>query len=133
MLLCEAMDIIWENRRYITLDPKQALSHLNEEVAESLKALLRGDEERAKKELEDALSCLFIALRVLDMDPESVVKRQVETMGKRRGKVMVIKEDRAEIYVNGELKGGWAIWGPEDREQAIQIATEFACDIIEDI
>lgn len=132
MLLREAVNMIWKNRRYITLDPKQALSHLNEEVAESLKALLRGDEERARKELEDALSCLFIALKVLDMDAEDVVRRQVELMGKRRGKVMVIKDNRVEIFVNGEVKGGWSVWGPDDRAQARQIAAEFGCDVVEE-
>lgn len=135
MLLREAVDLIWENRRYITLDPKQALSHLNEEVAESLKALLRGDDIRAKNELEDALSCLFIAFRVLGMDVEQAVQHQVQTMRKRRNdmeKVMVIKTNRAEIYVNSELKGGWAIWGHEDRAQAYQIAAEFGCKVVEE-
>ena len=130
MLLREAVQMIWENRRYITLDPKQALSHLNEEVAESLKALLRGDTERAKKELADALSCLFIALKVLDLDVQEIVESQVVAMQQNHGKVMIIKENRVEIYVNGELKGGWSVWGAEDLAQARQIAAEFGCQVI---
>lgn len=132
MLLADAVDLIWQNRRYITLDPKQALSHLNEEVAESLKALLRNDEDRARKELGDALACLFIALKVLKMDAEEVVRQQVENMRKGREKVMVITPSRVEIYVNGELKGGWSVWGPEDRNQAKQIAAEFGCSVVEE-
>lgn len=131
MELKEAVDLIWQNRRYITLDPKQALSHLNEEVAESLNAFLRNDKERAGEELGDALSCLFIAIKVLGMDAEEMVRLQVEKMQKRGDKVMTITEKRVEIYVNGELKGGWSIWGPEDRDQARQIATEFGCKVVE--
>jgi len=130
--LKEAVDLIWQNRRYITLDPKQALSHLNEEVAESLNAFLRNDEERAGEELGDALACLFIAIKVLGMDAEKMVRLQVEKMQKREDKVMIITEKRAKIYVNGELKGGWSIWGPEDRDQARQIAIEFGCKVVEE-
>lgn len=43
MELKQAVEMIWENRKYLTDDPKEVMSHLNEEVAESLKALLKGD------------------------------------------------------------------------------------------
>ncbi|MCQ1529856.1 nucleoside triphosphate pyrophosphohydrolase family protein [Lutispora saccharofermentans] len=130
MELKEAMDLIWENRKYLTDDPKEIMSHLNEEVAESLKALLKGDSDRAKRELEDALSCLFIALKVFDVDLDEAVIHQVEQMKKRVGNVMIFKNDKVEIFVNGILKGGWSIWGDDDIKEAEKIAKEFGCKII---
>lgn len=129
MELAKAMELIWENRKYKTTDPKEAISHLNEEVAESLKALLRNEQDKAKRELEDALSCLFIALKVLDINPEDAVLRQVAQMKQRHEKLMIFKKDKVEIYVNGVLKGGWSIWSEEDVKEAEKIAKEFGCNI----
>mgnify|MGYP000973134613 FL=1 len=126
----KAVDLIWENRKYLTDDPKEVLSHLNEEVAESLKALLKGDSDRAKRELEDALSCLLIAIKVFDMDIEEVIIRQIEQMKKRCGNVMIFRNDKVEIFVNGILKGGWSIWGEDDIKEAEKIAKEFGCKIV---
>ena len=130
MELKEAMDLIWENRKYLTDDPKEIMNHLNKKVAESLKALLKGDSDRAKRELEDALSCLFIALKVFDVDLDEAVIHQVEQMKKRVGNVMIFKNDKVEIFVNGILKGGWSIWGDDDIKEAEKIAKEFGCKII---
>ncbi|HHY76966.1 MAG TPA: hypothetical protein GX498_00465 [Clostridiales bacterium] len=130
MDLKSAVELIWENRKYSTDDPKEVMSHLNEEVAESLKALLKGDTDRAKRELEDALSCLFIALKIFDVDIEEAIKRQVVQMKKRVGNVMILRNDKVEIYVNGILKGGWSIWGDDDIKEAEKIAKEFGCKII---
>lgn len=129
MELKEAVDLIWENRKYETTDPKEAISHLNEEVAESLKALLRNEQDRAKRELEDALSCLFIALKVLDINPEDAIMRQIAQMKQRHEKLMIFKKDKVEIYVNGVLKGGWSIWGEEDIKEAEKLGKEFGCII----
>ena len=129
MELKSAVEMIWENRKYLTDDPKEVLSHLNEEVAESLKALLRGEEDRAKSELEDALSCIFIALKVMDVDIEEAVQRQIIQMKKRHDKLMIFKKDKVEIYVDGTLKGGWTIWGEDDIKEALKIAKEFGCKI----
>jgi NTP pyrophosphatase (non-canonical NTP hydrolase) len=129
MELEKAVELIWENRKYTTTDPKEAISHLNEEVAESLKALLRNEQDKAKRELEDALSCLFIALKVLDINPEEAVTRQVTQMKQRHEKMMIFKKDKVEIYVNGVLKGGWSIWSDEDVKEAEKIAKEFGCNI----
>lgn len=130
MELQKAVEIIWENRKYTTDDPKEVLSHLNEEVAESLKALLRGEDDRAKNELEDALSCLFIALKVMNVDIEEAIGRQIIQMKKRYNKVMVLKKDKVELYVDGILTGGWTIWGEDDIKEAQKIAKEFGCNII---
>lgn len=130
MELRHAVDMIWENRKYTTNDPKEVLSHLNEEVAESLKALLKGENDRAKSELEDALSCIFIALKVMDVDAEEAINRQIIQMKKRNDRLMIFKKDKVEIYVDGTLKGGWTIWGEEDIKEALKIAKEFGCKIV---
>ncbi|KUO73672.1 MAG: hypothetical protein APF77_22905 [Clostridia bacterium BRH_c25] len=130
MELKNAVELIWENRKYATDDPKEVLSHLNEEVAESLKALLKGDNDKAKNELEDALSCLFIALKVMDVDIEEAIRRQIIQMKKRYDRLMILKKDKIEIYVDGTLKGGWTIWGEDDMKEAQKIAKEFGCKII---
>lgn len=132
MELKKAVDMIWENRKYSTDDPNEVLSHLNEEVAESLKALLRGEKERAKSELEDALSCIFIALKVMNVDIEEAIHRQIIQMKKRQDKVMIFKKDKVEIYVDGTLKGGWTVWGEDDMKEALKIAKEFGCKIVKE-
>ncbi len=126
----EAIELIWNNRKYSTNDPKTAISHLNEEVAESLKELMKGNVNKAKRELQDAMSCLFIAMKVLDVDPEEAVIKQVEQMRKRHNKIMILKNDKVEIFVDGALKGGWSIWSEEDVQEAEKIAKEFGCEII---
>jgi NTP pyrophosphatase (non-canonical NTP hydrolase) len=126
----QALELIWENRKYSTDDPKEVISHLNEEVAESLKALLKGDIHKAKGELEDAFSCIMIAMKVLDVDIDAAVQRQIEQMKKRNSKIMIFKKDKVEIYVNDVLKGSWSIWSEEDIKEAQKIAKEFGCIII---
>ncbi|MDI3540750.1 hypothetical protein H0A61_02491 [Koleobacter methoxysyntrophicus] len=130
MEIKKAVELIWNNRKYVTMDPKEAISHLNEEVAESLKALMKGDEDKAKRELEDALSCLLIAFKVMNMDIEEAIMKQIEQMKKRHERLMIVKSDKVEIYVNGILKGGWSIWGKEDIKEAEKIAKEFGCKLI---
>lgn len=130
MEIKKAVELIWNNRKYVTMDPKEAISHLNEEVAESLKALMKGDEGKAKRELEDALSCLLIAFKVMNMDIEEAIMKQIEQMKKRHERLMIVKSDKVEIYVNGILKGGWSIWGKEDIKEAEKIAKEFGCKLI---
>lgn len=130
MEIKKAVELIWNNRKYVTMDPKEAISHLNEEVAESLKALMKGDEDKAKRELEDALSCLLIAFKVMNMDIEEAIMKQIEQMKKRHERLMIVKSDKVEIYVNGILKGGWSIWGKEDIKEAEKIAKEFGCNLI---
>lgn len=130
MDLKNAVDLIWENRKYTTDDPKEVISHLNEEVAESLKALLKGDTDRAKRELEDALSCLFIALKVMDVDIEKAIEHQIVQMKKRFDRLMIFKKDKVEIYLDGTLKGGWTIWGEDDLREAEKIAREFGCKVL---
>ena len=126
----QAMELIWENRKYTTDDPKEVISHLNKEVAESLKALLKGDLNKAKDELEDAFSCMLIAMKVLDIDTDETVQRQIAQMRKKNSKIMIFKKDKVEIYVNEILKGSWSIWSEEDIIEAQKIAKEFGCIII---
>ncbi len=130
MELKKAIEIIWDNRKYTTNDPKTAISHLNEEVAESLKALLKGDIEKAKKELQDAMSCMLIAMKVLDVDPEEAVLKQVEQMTKKNNRIMFLKSEKVEIYVDGQLKGGWSVWSEEDIREAEKLAEEFGCELV---
>ena len=129
MKLEKAVELIWDNRKYKTMDPKEAISHLNEEVAESLKALMKGDEDRAKRELEDALSCILIAFKVMEIDIEEAIYKQIKQMKRRHEHLMIIKQDKVELYVDGVLKGGWSIWGNEDIKEAEKIAKEFGCEI----
>ncbi len=128
MEIKKAIEMIWDNRKYATNDPKTAISHLNEEVAESLKALMKGNIDEAKKELQDAMSCLFIAMKVLDVDPEEAIKQQVEQMNNDNNKIMILKKDKVEIYVGDVLKGSWSIWGDEDIRDAKKLAKELGCD-----
>lgn len=130
MDLKKAVELIWENRKYTTDDPKEVISHLNEEVAESLKALFKGENDKAVRELEDALSCLFIALKVMNVDVEDAIERQIVQMKKRYDRLMIFKRDKVEIYVDGTLKGGWTIWSEEDLREAEKIAKEFGCKMI---
>lgn len=129
MEIKKAVELIWNNRKYTTMDPKEAISHLNEEVAESLKALMKGDEDRAKRELKDALSCILIAFKVMDIDIEEAIYKQIKQMKRRHEQLMIIKQDKVELYVDGVLKGGWSIWGNEDIKEAEKIAKEFGCEI----
>ena len=129
MEIKKAVELIWNNRKYTTMDPKEAISHLNEEVAESLKALMKGDEDRAKRELEDALSCILIAFKVMEIDIEEAIYKQIKQMKRRHEQLMIIKQDKVELYVDGVLKGGWSIWGNEDIKEAEKIAKEFGCEI----
>lgn len=130
MELKEAVEKIWENRKYTPKDINEAVSHLNEEVAEAMKALMKGEKEKAKRELEDALSCMFIAIKMYDMDIDEAVKNQLHMMKIKTEKVMVFKKDKVEIFVNGKLKGGWTIWGEEDLREAEKMAKDFNCTVI---
>jgi len=130
MEIKDAVNLIWENRKYDTNSESEAISHLNEEVAESLKALSRGNREKAQAELEDALSCLFIALKVLNVDVEEVIWRQINRMKNEPTRTMHIFSNRVEIRVGNEVKGGWAVWSEEDLREAEKTAQEFNCTII---
>jgi len=130
MQLKEAIELIWENRKYKTTSENEAVSHLNEEVAESLKALLKGDKEKAQNELEDALSCLLIAFKVLNINPDEAVNRQIARMTNQPVRTMHVFADRVEIRVNEQVRGGWSIWSSDDLKEAEKMAREFKCEII---
>jgi len=98
-------------------------------VAESLKALMRGDMDEAKKELQDAMSCLFIAMKVLGVNPDEAVQNQVKQMTKKNSKIMVVKKDKVEIYVDGSVKASWSVWSEEDIKEVEKLAKEFGCEL----
>lgn len=129
MELKEAVSKVWDNRKYTPKDIKEAVSHLNEEVAETMKALMKGEDEKAKRELEDALSCILIAIKMFDIDIEEAVNRQLYLMKVKSEKEMIFKKDKVEIFVNGKLKGGWTIWGEEDLREAERLARDFNCSV----
>lgn len=129
MELKEAVAVIWENKKYTPKDIKEAVSHLNEEVAEAMKALMKGEDEKAKRELEDALSCLLIAIKMFDIDIDEAVNRQLYLMRIKSEKEMIFKKDKVEIFVNGKLRGGWTIWGEEDLREAERLARDFNCSV----
>ncbi len=128
----EAIKIIWENKRYESNSVTEVLSHLNEEVAESLKAMLKGDTLKAQEELEDALSCMLIALHLLEIDPEAAITRQIDRMKSQPEKTMHIFSNRVEIRVGNQVKGGWAIWSAVDLTEAFKVAQEFKCKVIKE-
>lgn len=130
MELKEAIDLIWENRIYTTTSETEAVSHLNEEVAESLKALLKGDKDKAQNELEDAFSCLLIAFKVLNINPEDAVIRQIARMTNQPVRTMHIFADRVEIRVGDKVRGGWSVWSSDDLREAQKMAREFKCEIV---
>lgn len=130
MELKEALNLIWENRKYDSNSVVEAVSHLNEEVAETLKALSKDDIAKAQRELEDAFSCMFIAMKVLNIDPDEVIYRQIERMQRVQDKTMHIFKDRVEIRVGEDVKGGWNIWGEEDIADAQNTAKEFGCRVV---
>ena len=128
----EATDLIWKNRKYKTTSEKEAVSHLNEEVAESLNALLRGDKETAQAELEDAFSCMLIAFKTLGIDAEEAILHQINKMKEQPNKIMHIYANRVEIRVNNEIKGKWSIWSIDDLKEAEKMAREFNCEIVKE-
>ena len=128
----DAIQEIWNNKRYESNSITEVLSHLNEEVAESLKAMLKGDKLKAQAELEDAFSCMLIAMHVLEIDPDEAIKRQIDRMGDHEEKTMHIFSDRVEIKVGNKVKGGWVIWSAEDLADAFQVAQEFNCKVIKE-
>lgn len=132
MEIKEAIDRIWHNKKYESTSVTEVLSHLNEEVAESLKAMLKGDKLKAKEELEDAFSCMLIALRVLEIDPDDAVNRQIEAMNAHKEKIMYLYSDRVEIRVGDVVKGGWNLWSVEDLTDALKVAQEFNCKVIKE-
>lgn len=132
MNINDAIEIIWQKKRYESTSSTEVLSHLNEEVAESLKAMLRGDKEKAQLELEDALSCMLIAFKMLEINPEEAINRQVDRMQSYQEKTMHIFSDRVEIKVGDKIKGGWALWSPEDLADAFKVAQEFNCKVIKE-
>lgn len=125
----EAMEKIWNNKRYTPRDAIEAVSHLNEEVAETMKALMKNENEKAKRELEDALSCMFIAFKMMNLDMEESINRQIHMMQLKSEKIMIIKKDKVELFVNGKLKGEWTVWGEEDIRDAERMAKDFNCSI----
>lgn len=132
MELKNAIELIWENKKYTPSSEIEALSHLNEETAKSLKAMLDGDTKKAQAELEDALSCLFIALKTLNINLEDAVFRQVNKMKTHSKRIMHIYSDRVEIRVDNEIKAGWAIGSAEELNEAEKMAREFNCEIIKE-
>lgn len=130
MKLKEAVEIIWKNRKYEPKSIVAAIGHLNEEVAKSLKAFMRNDTSEAQKELEDAFSCMLIAMKMLNIDLDAAVYRQIEKMQIDTSKTMHIFSDRVEIRVENETKGGWNIYSQEDIQDAEKMAQEFHCKVI---
>jgi hypothetical protein len=94
--------------------------------------LFKGEKEKAQDELEDALSCILIAFKMLNISPEKAVLRQINKMQVSPQKIMYIYSDKVEIFVNQELKAGWVIWSADDLKEAEKMAREFNCEIIKE-
>lgn len=103
---------------------------MSEEVSKSLKAFMRSDVEEGQKELEDAFSCMLIAMKMMNVDLDKVIYRQIEKMQTDSSKTMHIFSDRVEMRIDNEIKGGWNIYSQEDVADAQKMAQEFKCKIV---
>jgi len=130
MKLKDSSEIIWKNRKYEPKSLIEAVSHLSEEVSKSLKALMRNDAKEGQKELEDAFSCMLIAMKMMNIDLDKVVYRQIEKMQADSSKTMHVFSDRVEMRIDNEIKGGWNIYSQEDVADAQKMAQEFQCKIV---
>ena len=86
--------------------------------------------EQFKKDLKAKRALKVIAFKMMDIDLDEVVERQVNQMKNAPKKTMHIFSDRVEIRVGDEIKGGWAIWTSQDIKDAQKMAKEFKCKII---
>jgi NTP pyrophosphatase (non-canonical NTP hydrolase) len=130
MDLQEALAKIWEDPRYQTKSPLEALKHLNEEVTEALIAWLRSDQIRARQELTEAFPKLLVALRLLDIDPVQLIQEKAK-QANRRQRIMYIVGNRVEVRVGDELRGSWTVWSEEDLKEVHRLAEEFDCQLIQ--
>ena len=129
MQLSEAFQLIWQNAQE-PRDTQGILNHLNEIASSSYQAVLDGNYERAKIDLEDAFFCILLAYKRLGLNPEKTISRQTKQLEKKNQKVMLIKSNKVEIIVNGIPKGKWSIWDNEDVEDAKKIAKDFGIKVI---
>lgn len=130
MKLKEAQNVIWQNRKYEPKSAIEAISHLIQETTKSLNAFKQNEPEKAQKELEDAFSCLMIAMKILNINPEEVVYRQIEQMQTDASRIIHIYSDRVELSIDNEIKGSWNIYSQEDILDAKKMAQELKCKII---
>ena len=130
MKLKEAQNVIWQNRKYEPKSAIEAISHLLQETTKSLTAFKQNENETGQKELEEAFSCLMIAMKMLEINPEDTVYRQIERMQTDTSRVVHIYSDRVELSVDNERKGSWNIYSQEDILDAKKMAQELKCKII---
>lgn len=129
MELQEALNKIWESQRYQTKSPLEALKYLNEEVTEALVAWLRGNPDKSRQEICEALPRLLVAMRLLGLDPAEVIKQKAQTATQRQ-RIMYIIGNRVEVRVGDELRGSWTIWSEEDMREVHNLASEFECSLV---
>lgn len=130
MKLKEAQNVIWQNRKYEPKSVIEALSHLSQEIKKSLTAFMQNETENGQKELEDAFSCLMITTKMLNINLEQLVYRQIERMQVDTKRIIHIYSDKVELSINNEIKGGWNIYSQEDIVDAKKMAQELKCKVI---
>jgi len=129
MDLEEAIGKIYEDQRYLAKSPLEAIKALNEEVTEVLIAWLRGNQNRAREEITEALPRLLVAMKMLGLDPVAILREKGQRVTQRQ-RVMCIVGNRVEVRVGEELRGSWTIWSEEDLREVHRLAEEFDCQLV---
>ena len=131
MTLKEAQDRVWQELGYTQMPMAEAMGKLLHRVSLSEKAFGNDQWVSAQTELEESFAQLLLVSRMMGIDLDRALMR-VMTRHQEANvqRVFVVFQDRVEIQVAGEKRGGWPLYTEEDYQATLQVAQELRCDVV---
>jgi hypothetical protein len=133
MHLAEALNACWEHQPEPPQTHLEALQRLHGTVRDCLRNFEQGHAVRSQEQLEASLVATLVAIRCFGLDPDRAIvralSRQAWLQTRSQGTFHLLP-DRVEIWVCGELRGGWPVFSPEDYQTAYRLARELDCSVL---
>lgn len=111
---------------------KDTLAAWQRALTQARQTLETGHGLETQQAVEAAFLQGFFALRQMNCQPSAALARAVtrlKTETSHQHQVMRVFEDRIELWVNHERRGGWPLHSEEDEKAAIQLAKELGCRV----
>ena len=129
--LLEAQEQAWAHATQPPETLEAALETLQQSAQQALQAYQANRWVEAQEGLEQSLIELLLALKKWDLNAEASFFRAVsrQAQQERAARVFKVFQDRVELWVGEDYRGGWPLLSDEDYKACCRLAEEMGCEL----
>lgn len=129
--LQEAQNLANLYEQSLTDTTKESLSRLQESIRYAVQCFENEQWLSTQTALEEAMIRLLVAMSRLNMEAEPAFQRAINRLKSAKlSGTFHIFEDRAELWVQNEVRGEWPLYTEAEYKALLRLAQDLGCPVI---